>query len=221
MIDTVKKTTVKISESIGHVSVLVMLPKKYSAILVLAHGAGAGMEHAFMENLSVGLATCGIATVRYNFPYMENGKRRPDFPAVAEKTVAILCEWTNQNFKNIPLFVSGKSFGGRMSSQRISKECPEYVKGVIFYGFPLHAIGKESTDRAAHLKLINIPMLFLQGTKDKLAKLKLIEAICKNLPTSTLTILAGADHSFKVSKKIAPPDLPALTSDWIDLILSK
>ncbi len=215
------RARIEISESIGSVSSIWNVPKNPKAAMVLAHGAGADMEHTFMENLSTELASLDIATVRFNFPYMENGKRRPDVPAVAEKTVAVLCEWTHQKFTNLPLFVAGKSFGGRMSSQRLAKECPAYVSGIIFYGFPLHGIGKESTDRAEHLNAITVPMLFLQGTKDKLAKLELIEEVCKKLPTATLKILEGADHSFKVPKKITPPDLPALTAAWIDSVLSK
>lgn len=216
-----KRSTLKISESIGSVSVLEMVPKNCSAIMVLAHGAGAGMEHSFMENLSSELERLGIGTIRFNFPYMENGKGRPDVPAVAEKTVAVVCEWAHLKFTKTPIFLGGKSFGGRMSSQRLAREYPAYIKGIIFYGFPLHGIGKESTDRAEHLQSINAPMLFLQGTKDKLAKLELIEEVCKKLPTATLKILEGADHSFKVPKKITPPDLPDLTAEWIDSVLSK
>jgi predicted alpha/beta-hydrolase family hydrolase len=215
------RLTISISESIGSVSVIEVVPDKFRALLVLAHGAGAGMEHVFMEKLAVELADLGIATIRYNFPYMENGKGRPDVPAVAEKTVAQVCEWAYQKFKRTPIFIGGKSFGGRMSSQRISKECPAYIQGIIFYGFPLHGIGKESTDRADHLKQINIPMLFLQGTKDKLARLDLIKKVCKKLPKATLVELEGADHSFKVPKKINPPNLPALTVGWLDPLLSK
>ncbi len=215
------RASIEISGSIGSVSSISVVPKNPKAVIVLAHGAGADMEHVFMEDISTELASLHIATVRFNFPYMENRKGRPDVPAVAEKTVAVLCEWTHQKFKNLPLFAGGKSFGGRMSSQRLAKECPGYVNGIIFYGFPLHGIGKESTDRAEHLKSIKVPMLFLQGTKDKLAKLELIEMVCKKLPTTTLKILEGADHSFKVPKKITPPNLPVLTAEWIDSVLSK
>ena len=211
----IQRSTIPISESIGSVSAIELVPKGCKALLILAHGAGAGMEHSFMEQLAVELSALGIATVRYNFPYMENGKRRPDVPAVAEKTVASVCEWVHNKFKKITLFVGGKSFGGRMSSQRMAKECPEYIKGIVFYGFPLHGIGKESTDRADHLRKISIPMLFLQGTKDKLAKQELITRVCKKLPTATLVELEGADHSFKVPKKQSPPNLPEITAQWV------
>ncbi len=214
-----RRSTITVSESIGPVSIIEVVPKKCKAAIVLAHGAGAGMDHPFMEKLAMELAEAGIATIRYNFPYMEKGKPRPDVPAVAEKTVAVVCEWAYQKFKPTPIFVSGKSFGGRMSSQRIAKECPPFIRGIIFYGFPLHGIGKESTERADHLKEIKIPMLFLQGTKDKLARLDLIKKVCKKLSSATLVELEGADHSFKVSKKLTPPDLPAMTVDWIESVL--
>ena len=216
-----KKSTVKISDSIGSVSILELVPKKCLALLVLAHGAGANMEHSFMEKLAMDLSSLGIGTIRFNFPYMENRKGRPDVPAVAEKTIAVIGEYAHKKFSKLPLFLSGKSFGGRMGSQRIAKECPDYVKGLIFYGFPLHAMGKESTHRAAHLNEINIPMLFLQGTKDKLAKLELIQKVCSQLPTATLEIIEGADHSFKVPKKLPEPNLNELSKDWIDSVLVK
>lgn len=189
------------------------------AILLLAHGAGAGIEHPFIQQLATDLANHNIGTVRYNFPFMEKGKRRPDSPVVAEKTVEVLVAWVAKKYSQIPIFAGGKSFGGRMTSQYFSKSQSEYLNGLIFFGFPLHAIGKESVVRAEHLKNIRVPMLFLQGTKDKLANQERISDVCTALSKATLNQYEGADHSFKVSKKYANPDLAAATSEWIRKIL--
>lgn len=183
--------------------------------MVLAHGAGAGMTHRFMEELSTQLVQKSIVVVRYNFPYMENKKGRPDPPAIAEKTVSAVIEEAHKLYPKLLLFAAGKSFGGRMSSQKLSKECPEFVKGIIYYGFPLHPVGQPSVDRAAHLKNISIPMLFLQGTKDKLAELGLIEKVCSELTSATLVKFDGADHSFKAGKHEMMPELVAATERWI------
>lgn len=210
-----KSIDIEISERTGSVSALAMVPNKPEALLVLAHGAGAGMTHPFMETVAMELATLKIATLRYNFPYMEKGSRRPDPPAVAEKTVAVVMDKAHQLYPKLPLFAGGKSFGGRMTSQRVSKECPEFLKGIVFFGFPLHAIGNPSMDRAAHLSDVLVPMLFLQGTKDKLAEITLIKKVSKKLKTSTLIPFEGADHSFKVSKQNIIPDLAQSVAHWM------
>lgn len=215
MPQTVKSITINISERTGDVSALVMVPKNAKALLVLAHGAGAGMTHSFMEAVAYALSKSGIATLRYNFPYMEKGSRRPDPPAVAEKTVAMVMEQAHQLYPKLPLFAGGKSFGGRMTSQRVAKECPDYLNGIVFIGFPLHAIGNPGIERAAHLKEVNVPMLFLQGTKDKLADIVLIKKVVKGLKRGTLKQFEGADHSFKVSKQNILPDLVASAVDWM------
>ena len=215
MAQTVTSLTIEISERTGTVSALALIPKKAGALLVLAHGAGAGMTHVFMEALATELSYLGIATLRYNFPYMEKGSRRPDPPAVAEKTVAMVLEYAHKKYPKLPLFAGGKSFGGRMTSQRISKECPEFLQGIVFVGFPLHAIGKQGMERAAHLNGIDIPMLSLQGTKDKLAEIELIKKVTKKLKTATLESFEGADHSFKVSKQNIIPDLASAAAQWI------
>lgn len=215
MAQTVKAFTIEISERTGTVSGLAIIPKNAAALLVLAHGAGAGMTHTFMEELALEFATHGIATLRYNFPYMEKGSRRPDPPAVAEKTVIMVLEFAHKKYPKLPLFAGGKSFGGRMTSQRVSKLCPEFLQGIVFFGFPLHAIGKPGMERAAHLNDINIPMLFLQGTKDKLAEIDLIKKVIKKLKTATLEQFEGADHSFKVSKQNILPDLASTASEWM------
>lgn len=210
-----KKISISVSESIGKVSGLLVEPAKPKAILVLAHGAGAGMTHSFMSGLANALEALSIATLRYNFPYMEKGKGRPDPPAIAEKTVAAAMEKAHELFPRLPLYAGGKSFGGRMTSQRVSKECPDYLKGVVFFGFPLHAIGSPSVDRAEHLKDIAIPKLFLQGTKDKLAEMELILSVHKKLKHSKLIKFEGADHSFKVGKEIILDVLATSTAEWM------
>lgn len=210
-----KSLKIEISERTGSVSALALVPQNPQAILVLAHGAGAGMTHSFMEVLAQELSALGIATLRYNFPYMEKGSKRPDPPAVAEKTVAMVIEFAYQKYPKVPLYAGGKSFGGRMTSQRVSKDCPEFLKGIVFFGFPLHAIGNPGVERAAHLKEIKIPLLFLQGTKDKLADIDLIKKVVGKLKTSTLRQFEGADHSFKVSKQNIIPDLARAAADWM------
>lgn len=215
MAQTVTSLTIEISERTGTVSGLAIIPKNATTLLVLAHGAGAGMTHAFMEELALELATLNIATLRYNFPYMEKGSRRPDPPAVAEKTVIMVLEFAHKKYPKLPLFAGGKSFGGRMTSQRVSKECPAFLQGIVFFGFPLHAIGKPGMERATHLNAIEIPMLFLQGTKDKLADIGLIKTVTKKLKTATLEQFEGADHSFKVSKQNIIPDLASMASEWM------
>lgn len=205
---------VLISEKLGKVSVLTTLANDPTAVMVLAHGAGAGMKHPFMESLAIGLAEQSITTVRFNFPYMEKKSKRPDPPAIAEKTVEVIIDYAHQKFPKLKLFAGGKSFGGRMTSQRLAKSCPSFVNGLVFFGFPLHAPGKPSTDRAAHLSSISIPMLFLQGTRDALAELSLIEEVCSALPSATLKKFEGADHSFKVSKSVIIPELISTTVNW-------
>lgn len=215
MAQTAKSLTISISERTGEVSALAIVPKNAKAILVLAHGAGAGMTHLFMEQVADELASHEIATLRYNFPYMEKGSRRPDPPTVAEKTVAMVLEKVNDLYPKIPIFAGGKSFGGRMTSQRVAKECPDFLKGIVFFGFPLHAIGNPGMERAAHLKEVKVPMLFLQGTKDKLADISLIKKVVKGLKLSIIHQFEGADHSFKVSKQNIIPDLASTAADWM------
>lgn len=192
---------IQISETIGTVSAIFVLPEQAKAILVLGHGAGAGMTHTFMEQLAADLAKEEIATLRYNFPYMEKGSRRPDSPKVVYPTILAAIAKTQELAPNLPLYLGGKSFGGRMSSQLAAIENLEMVKGLVFFGFPLHAIGKPSIKRAEHLKEVKQPMLFLQGTRDKLAEVDLIEEVCKDLDNATLQFLEGADHSFKMLKR--------------------
>ncbi|HEY6978357.1 MAG TPA: alpha/beta family hydrolase, partial [Chitinophagaceae bacterium] len=153
--------SLQVSPTIGSVSAEYIVPETSMCIITLAHGAGAGMNHSFMVTLAKSLAEKGIATLRFNFPFAELKKGRPDIPAVAHKTVEAAITNAQELFPMLPLFVAGKSFGGRMSSQYLSSHSQTAVKGIIFYGFPLHPSGKPSTERAEHLKNVKIPMLFL------------------------------------------------------------
>lgn len=214
-----KSLKIQVSATAGKVSAKLIVPDKPICILTLAHGAGAGMDHSFMETLAAALAKERIATLRFNFPFTENKKGRPDSPAVAHQTIEAAIAKAQELFPKLPVFVSGKSFGGRMSSQYLSAHPDAKVKGIIFYGFPLHAAGKPSVDRADHLKEIKIPMLFLQGTKDALATWELIKPLCKSLKKATLVKLDGADHSFKAGKKDTMSMLVNSTKEWIEKVL--
>lgn len=211
----------KVSPEIGNVSAEYMMPENCSCVMVLAHGAGAGMNHSFMVLLSTALAEAGIATLRFNFPFTENKKPRADTPAVAHQAIAAAISKAQEMFPSLPLFVAGKSFGGRMSSQYLAEHNNIAVKGIIFYGFPLHPAGKPSTDRAEHLQHVKQPMLFLQGTKDELATWDLIEPVCNSLKRATLVRIEGADHSFKAGKKDIMSVLVAATHDWVKKKLKK
>jgi len=174
-------------------------PANAEACYVFAHGAGAGMKHPFMAALASGLAQRGVATLRFQFPYMEHGSRRPDSPKVAQAAVRAAVQEAAQRRPNVPLFAGGKSYGGRMTSQAQAAEPLHTVRGLVFVGFPLHAAGKPSTERASHLAQVQLPMLFLQGTRDTLAELDLIREVTAKLgKRTTLHIVEGGDHSFHV-----------------------
>lgn len=204
-----------VSPEIGTVSAEYFIPEASRYILTLAHGAGAGMDHSFMVALATSLAESGIATLRFNFPFKENKKGRPDTPAVAHATIAAAIHRVQSDYPSLPLFAAGKSFGGRMSSQYLAAQPESRVKGIVFYGFPLHPAGKPSVDRAEHLKKVKIPMLFLQGTRDELASWDLIESVCSNLKKATLVKIEGADHAFKAGKKDVLSLLVRATEDWL------
>jgi len=212
---TTKDIQVRVSDSIGSVSAQAMEVSGHKAIMVLAHGAGAGMHHPFMTGLCRELGTHSITTVRFNFPYMEKGSKRPDPAPVAEKTVQTVLAHADALYPDTPLIAAGKSFGGRMSSQLLCKHTIDYVKGIVFYGFPLHPPGNPGIERASHLAAITIPMLFLQGTKDQFARLDLLNDVCSRLPLSTVNLFENADHSFKVGKKELIVDLAKKTDDWL------
>ncbi|NIR43616.1 MAG: alpha/beta hydrolase [Gemmatimonadetes bacterium] len=182
------------------VSGLVLKPTGFRFVYVLAHGAGAGMEHRFMEQVARRLAGRGVATVRFQFPYMEQGRRRPDPRHLLLATVRAAVRHVGDMFEGAPLFAGGKSMGGRMTSNAAAEESLAGVRGLIFLGFPLHAPGKVGVERAAHLDGVGVPMLFVQGTRDNFARLDLLEPICQRLG-ATLHIIEGADHSFGVLKR--------------------
>jgi predicted alpha/beta-hydrolase family hydrolase len=212
----IKSLSLKLSPALGQVSAICTVPEKPVCMMTLAHGAGAGMDHSFMVTQATALAETGIGTLRFNFPFAEHKKGRPDTPAVAHQTIAAAIDKTLELYPSLPLFVAGKSFGGRMSSQYLSINQRKDVTGMIFYGFPLHPAGKPSVERAEHLKTVKVPMLFLQGTKDILATWDMIEAVCKSLKKATLIKIEGADHSFKAGKKIdTMPLLTEATKDWV------
>lgn len=215
----IEALTFNVSESIGTVSAELIEPPSMKAMLVLAHGAGANMHHRFMKSLAMTLAREGIGTLRYNFPYMEKQKKRPDPPAIAELAVLRAMTTAHELYPNARLFAGGKSFGGRMTSQLMAKKPPAFVKGLIFFGFPLHAPGKPSTDRAQHLGSVQVPMLFLQGTRDALADFKLISDVTSRLPATTLQPFEGADHSFKAGTKELVPALASHTSTWMSTVV--
>lgn len=183
----------------GSVSALLDRQPKAGACFVFAHGAGAGMTHPFMETVATGLGDRGIATLRYQFPYMEKGSKRPDPPPVAHATVRAAVAEAGRRCAGLALIAGGKSFGGRMTSQAQAIAPLDGVHGLAFLGFPLHPAGKPSSDRAKHLADVKIPMLFVQGTRDSLAELELLEPVVKCLGRSgTLHRVEAADHSFHV-----------------------
>jgi uncharacterized protein len=181
------------------VSALLIRPEQARACFVFAHGAGAGMTHSFMESAAMDLAARGIATLRYQFPYMEKAGKRPDPPAIAIATVRAAVAEAARACPGLPLIAGGKSFGGRMTSQAQAKTPLQGVVGLAFFGFPLHPSGKPSADRADHLADVHVPMLFLQGTNDKLAELGLLKPVVARLGArASLHLVEGADHSFHV-----------------------
>jgi uncharacterized protein len=193
----------------GPVSCVLRRPANSHAMLALAHGAGAGMRHPFLETLSRDLAAAGVATLRYQFPYMEKAHRRsiPDRPKILTATVRAAVRAAIDRAPDLPLFAGGKSLGGRMTSLAAAQERLENVRGLVFVGFPLHPPSKPGTERAAHLGSVNLPLLFLQGTRDALARLELLRPICASLgPSATLHMVDTADHSFQVLKRSGKTD---------------
>jgi predicted alpha/beta-hydrolase family hydrolase len=196
-----------VSPLAGEVSAVFLRPPEARALYVFAHGAGAGMRHPFMSSVADGLAASGVATLRYNFPYMEHGKRAPNRPPVLVEAVRAAVSEARRLAPDLPLFAGGKSMGGRMTSTAASTDLLPGVQGLVFFGFPLHAAGRPSTDRGAHLAQVRLPMLFLQGTRDKLAELDLLRPILDDLgPSAFLHTVEGADHGFHVLKRSGRTD---------------
>jgi predicted alpha/beta-hydrolase family hydrolase len=210
------------------VSALLQAPPDARACYVLAHGAGAGMAHPFMVAIANELAPRGIATLRYQFPYMEKGSKRPDTPKVAQAAVRAAVAEAARRLPDLVLVAGGKSFGGRMTSQAQAASPLPGVRGLVFLGFPLHPAGTPSSDRARHLFDVRIPMLFLQGTRDELAHLPLIEALAVQIGArATLELFAEADHSFHVPKRSGRTDAQVIASladalaNWIATTITR
>lgn len=210
-------------ENRGRVSGLLRLPPAPAACLVLGHGAGAGMRHPFLERVAGELCERAIATLRYQFPYMERGSRRTDSPKVSYATVRAAVAEAARRLPNTPLFAGGKSFGGRMTSQAQAETPLPGVRGIVFFGFPLHRARQPSDGRFAHLHEVGVPMLFLQGTRDALADLRLLEPLVAQLgERGTLEIVEDADHSFHVPARSGRKDpeviaeLAQAVSAWIN-----
>lgn len=214
-----KSFSLLVSPEAGRVSAEYYIPENLHSVITLAHGAGAGMNHIFMRELATSLALAGVAVLRFNFPFTEQGKKRVDTPAVAHKTIEAASAHAGKSFPSLPLFVAGKSFGGRMSSQYLALQSSPGIKGIVFYGFPLHPAGKPSIERAEHLKNVSIPMLFLQGTRDELATLPLIEEVTASLPLATFVKIEGADHGFKAGKQNIVEVLVNETVGWMQSLV--
>jgi len=206
----------------GSVSALLDVPAGAHACYVMAHGAGAGMTHSFMAAAAEGLARRGVATLRYQFPFVEHGSKRPDPPAVAHAAVRAAVAQAQRRLPALPCFAGGKSFGSRMTSQAQAKTPLPGVIGLVFFGFPLHPAGKPGTERAEHLQNVAVPMLFVSGSRDALAELDLLRPVVAELGSrATLHLVDQADHSFKVAAKSGrtPADAEAEALDalaeWI------
>jgi uncharacterized protein len=223
---TAKSLTIGVSDGLC-VSGLLHAPPRARACYVLAHGAGAGMTHPFMAAAAAGLAERGIATLRYQFPYMERGSKRPDPPKLAQATVRAAVVAAQAALPKLPLIAGGKSFGGRMTSQAQASAPLPGVHGLAFLGFPLHAAGRPSAERGEHLFDVQEPMLFLQGTRDALAALEELQPLCKKLGRrATLKLFADADHSFHVPARSGRKDAEVFAemldafADWVGVVIS-
>ncbi|PWU22379.1 MAG: alpha/beta hydrolase [Bdellovibrio sp.] len=196
-----KSENIKIATETGEVSGILDSPVRIVAGLTLAHGAGAGMHHKFMTDLAVSLACRGFAVLRFQFPYMETGRKRTDPPSIAIRTVEAAVDTLRKRIPEVPVLAAGKSFGARMTTTAAAAGLLAGIEGIICYGFPLHPPGRPGVERAKHLAQVPVPMLFLQGTRDELTDLKLMREVCSKLPRAKLKIIEGADHGFGVLKR--------------------
>jgi predicted alpha/beta-hydrolase family hydrolase len=216
--------TIRVNDT-QSVSGLLLVPTDARACYVLAHGAGAGMTHPFMAGVAEGLAARRVATLRYQFPYMERRSRRPDSPRIAQAAVRAAVAKAASLAAGLPLIAGGKSFGGRMTSQAQAESPLPSVRGIAFLGFPLHAAGRPSDERGKHLFDVHVPMLFLQGTRDNLADLKQLQPLIERLGSrATLKVFADADHSFRVPARTGRRDEDIMREmldvlvDWMSTI---
>ncbi|HZS12169.1 MAG TPA: alpha/beta family hydrolase [Nitrospirales bacterium] len=224
--DILQPVTIHLDDG-QRVSGLFQAPANAHACYVLAHGAGAGMAHPFMAAVAEGLAQRGIATLRYQFPYMERGSKRPDAPALARATVRAALAEASRLGPELPLIAGGKSFGGRMTSQAQAESPLPGVRGLAFLGFPLHPAGRPSDERAKHLFDVQIPMLFLQGARDQLAEPQLLQELVKQLgKRATMNLFPNADHSFHVPARSGRTDSEVraemldVLAAWIEKVIS-
>jgi predicted alpha/beta-hydrolase family hydrolase len=190
-----------VSDHIGSISAILSRPADAWLMYVMAHGAGAGMRHRFLQELADMLARQGIATLRFQFPYIEAGRKRPDPPSILEASVSAAVTKAAELAPGLPLIAGGKSLGGRMSSGAAAKGMLPGIRGLGFLGFPLHPPGQPGTERADHLDRIEVPLLFLQGTRDSFARLDLLTNRCARLPRATLHLIQEGDHSFNIPKR--------------------
>jgi len=211
MPDALTPLTIPVPEAGGAVSALLQAPAQASCGLVLAHGAGAGMTHPFVTALSAALAERRVAVLRFQFPFMERGSKRPDGAALAQATVRAAVAHAQRSRPALPWFAGGKSLGGRMTSQAQAEQPLPGVRGLVFVGFPLHAAGKPGITRAAHLAQVQVPMLFLQGTRDALADLSLLEPVLAPLPQARWVTVDDADHAFHVRVRSGRTDAQVVT----------
>lgn len=223
MNNALRKLQFKATEKAGNVSALLLQPRAAHTLLVFGHGAGAGMRHPFMQTMADLLAIRGVATFRYQFPYMQKGKKRPDSRATLLDTICSAVEIATKTVGGLPILAGGKSMGGRMTSLVAAEGLIPQVKGLVFFGFPLHSAGKPSSDRGEHLAKVKVPMLFMQGTRDTLGELDLIRPLCRRLEKqATLHIVEGGDHSFHVLKRSGRTDeevydeLAGTVEQWIN-----
>lgn len=208
-----KDVQILVNAKAGMVSALLVKPQNAKALLVMAHGAGAGMRHRFMEDAAARLAELGVATLRYQFPYMEKRIKRPDSESTLTDTVRAAVATAKKLAGELPLFAGGKSMGGRMTSLAAVKQPLEGARGLIYFGFPLHAAGNPGAERGAHLAEVELPMLFLQGSRDALADLKLLRTLCRKLGKRIeLFVINGGDHSFHMLKSSGKSDEQALST---------
>jgi predicted alpha/beta-hydrolase family hydrolase len=212
------RTDLTFAERSGELSGILLVPESPTLLYVMAHGAGAPMTHPFMEGMAWALTERGVATLRFNFPFTEAGRKRPDSPPRLHAAIQAAVATAREQLPDVLMVAGGKSLGGRMTSQTAASEPLDGVRGLVFLGFPLHAPAKPGSDRANHLQKVAVPMLFLQGTRDALARLELMEPVCASLgDRATLHIVDGADHGFSVPKRTGktPDDVRSEMADVI------